>query len=120
MGEIQKIKREALEFRKQKNYSKALKLYSDLWNSHRESCNEWDGWGLATCLRKLGNAGEALEICRCVYQGKPDFEAGNNLYAWCIYDTEIKKEKEQIQEDENKFFKAANAILNLTQRFAGT
>lgn len=114
MSEIQKIKKEALEFRKQGRYSEALKLYNDLWSNHRDSCNEWEGWGYANCLRKLGNSEEALEICRAIYQKKPDFEAGNNLYAWCIYDTEIKREKEQIQEDENKFFKAVNAIQDLT------
>jgi len=116
MNEIQQIKKEALELRKQARYSEALKLYNDLWSKYLDSCNEWEGWGYATCLRKLGNSEEALEICRAIYQKKPDFEAGNNLYAWCIYDIEIKKEKEQIQEDENSFIKAANAILNLTKQ----
>jgi tetratricopeptide (TPR) repeat protein len=116
MSEIQKIKKEALELRKQGRYSEALKLYNDLWANHGESCNEWEGWGFATCLRKLGNSEEALEICRTIYQNKPDFEAGKKLYAWCVYDTEIKKDNEQIKKDENKFFKAANAILTLTQQ----
>ena len=116
MSEIQKIKKEALELRKQSRYSEALKLYNDLWANHRESCNEWEGWGFATCLRKLGNSEEALEICRTIYQSKPDFEAGNNLYAWCIYDTEIKQDNEQIKKNEKKYFKAVNAILNLTRQ----
>ena len=116
MSEIQKNKKEALELRKQSRYSEALKLYNDLWANHRESCNEWDGWGLATCLRKLGNPEEALEICCTIYQSKPDFEAGNSLHAWCIYDIEIKKDHEHIKKDENKFFKAVNAIQDLTSQ----
>jgi len=116
MSEIQKIKREASELRKQCRYSEALKLYNDLWTNHRDSCKEWEGWGYATCLRKLGNSEEALEICRTIYQNNPDFEAGKKLYAWCIYDIEIKKDNEHIKKDEKKFFKAANAIQDLTSQ----
>lgn len=116
MSEIQKIKREASELRKQCRYSEAIKLYNDLWTNHRDSCKEWEGWGYATCLRKLGNSEEALEICRTIYQNNPEFEAGKKLYAWCIYDIEIKKDNEHIKKDEKKFFKAANAIQDLTSQ----
>ena len=116
MDEIQEIKQKAQVFRKQKRYSEAVVFYQSLWTENREKCNEWEGWGYATCLRKLDKSEEALEICRDVYQIKPEFKAGKNLYAWCIYDTEIKKDNETIKKDEKNFFKAANAILSLTDQ----
>ena len=91
-------------------------MYEELWSNHRDSCNEWEGWGFATCLRKVGNAERALEICRNMFKIRPNFEAGKNLYAWCIYDTEIKKDNEEIDKDDGKFFKAVNAILELTSQ----
>jgi len=116
MSEIQEIKKTASEFRKNKQYSEALNLYQELWTNHRDVCNEWEGWGFAMCLRKLGDSEKALELCRETYQIKPDFENGKNLYAWCIYDTEIKKDDEQIEKEEKNFFKAANAILKLASQ----
>lgn len=114
MSDIPSLKKNALELRKNKQYSEAVNLYLELWSDHRDACNEWEGWGLATCLRKLGDSEKALEVCREVYQLNSDFQKGNDLYAWCIYDTEIKKNDEQIEKDEKSFFKAANAILDLT------
>ena len=116
MNEFLEIKRRATEFRKSESYPEASNLYRDLWINHRDACNEWDGWSYATCLRKLGDSVKALEICREVYQKHPKFENGNNLYAWCIYDTEIKKSDEDIDNDRKSFFKAASAILELTSQ----
>ncbi len=114
MDEIQEIKKNAQAYRKQERYNDAVDLYRELWTEYRERCHEWEGWGYATCLRKLGNSEEALDICRAIYQTKPEFKAGKDLYAWCIYDTEIKKDNEQIKKDEGKFYKAVSAIKNLT------
>ncbi|NLD35867.1 MAG: cold shock domain-containing protein [Desulfatiglans sp.] len=116
MNDIPEIRKRASELRKTENYTEAASLYGELWLDHREVCNEWDGWGYATCLRKTGNSEMALEICREVYKEHPKFEKGNDLYAWCIYDTEIKKSDEDIKKDEKSFYKAANAILELTQQ----
>ena len=116
MDEVQEIKQNAQAYRKQERYNDAVDLYRELWTEHRERCNEWEGWGYAICLRKLGNSEKALEICRAVYQTKPEFKAGKNLYAWCIYDTEIKKDNEQIKKDEGKFYKAVSAIQELTSQ----
>lgn len=114
MKDALETKKAALELRKKGQYSEALNLYRELWSNHREVCNEWDGWGFASCLRKLGDSYKALEICRNVYQTHPDFDNCKNLYAWCIYDTEIKKNDDQIKKEAQIFFKAANAILDLT------
>lgn len=114
MDKVQEIRQKAQTFRKQKRYSEAVDLYQALWTEHRDKCNEWEGWGYATCLRKLGKPEAALEICRTVYQIKPEFKVGKNLYAWCIYDIEIKKDNETIRNNEKNFFRAVNAILNIT------
>jgi len=116
MDEVNKIKQKAQAYLKQENYNDAVDLYRELWTERRDRCNEWQGWGYAKCLSKLGNLEEALEICREVYQTKPEFKAGRNLYAWCIYHLEIKKDNEQIKKDESKFFKAVNAIQDLTSQ----
>lgn len=113
MNKIPELKKRATELRKSESYTEASSLYRDLWLNHRDACNEWEGWGYATCLRKLGDSIKALEICREVYQAHPKFEKGNNLYAWCIYDTEIKKSDEDIN-NKKSFLKAASAILELT------
>ena len=68
MKDVLETKKAALELRKKKRYPEALNLYQELWYNHRDACNEWEGWGLATCLRKLGEPEKALEICRNVYQ----------------------------------------------------
>ncbi len=114
MDDIQEIRQNAQAFRKQKRYGEAVGLYQALWTEHRDKCNGWDGWGYATCLRKLGKSETALEICRTVYKMEPDLEPGKNLYAWCIYDTEIKKDNDTIKNNEKNYFKAVNAIINLT------
>ena len=114
MDEVQEIRQNAQAFRKQKRYSEAVCLYQTLWTEHRDKCNEWEGWGYASCLRKLGKSETALQICREVYQIKSDFKAGKDLYAWCVYDTEIKKDNEEIKNKEKSFFEAVNAILKLT------
>jgi len=116
MDEVSELKKKASELRKIGQFSDAQILYQTLWAHHRDECNEWDGWGFATCLRKLGDSEKALEICRNVYQTNPDFENGKNLYAWCIYDTEIKKDDDQIKRAEKTFFKASKAILKLTMQ----
>lgn len=114
--DIRQQKQKASYLRKQKQFDAALELYKDLWLNHRSDCNEWEGWGYATCLRKSGRVDEAIDVCREVYKIKSDFEAGNNLYAWCVYDTEIKKDIEQIKEDERIFIKAVESIFKLVKQ----
>jgi len=108
------LKQKATDLRKQGNLSAALEEYQTLYQNHRDVCNEWDLWGYAFCLRKLARSQEALGICRETYRKYADFEHIKSLYAWCIYDTEIKKASEDIQANERVFFKAASGILQLT------
>lgn len=116
MMDIRKLSTDAGNFRKQGNYSEALQLYETLWTQHKEQCGEWEGWGYAYCLRKVGRSQEALDVCRWVYQMKPEFEHNTSLYGWCIYDLEFKgKSDEDLHHDEARFFKAANAVVQLTK-----
>lgn len=110
MEDIQNIKKQADEYRKAKNYTEALPLYKNLWDNYRDSCNEWDGWGYAFCLRHLKEYQSSLDICREVYKIKPDFEQIKGLYAWCIYYTEIAVTNVT---NESNFFKAGEGILRL-------
>lgn len=115
MNNVTEMKQQASALRKQQKYEEAVALYRVLWQEHREQCDEWDGWGYAHSLRKLGRSQEALDICREAYPLKPDFDYLRNLYAWCIYDLEIKRDDAQIEQNEGRFLKAANAILQLVE-----
>ncbi len=116
MGEtidFQLVKTDADNYRKNKQYEQALPLYKQVWESGWEQSREWTGWGYAFCLRKLDNPVDALEICREVYKINPEMDYNRSLYAWCIFDAELKIDNSAIKEDENRFFKAADAILKL-------
>jgi tetratricopeptide (TPR) repeat protein len=111
--EYNTVKQQADQLRKAKNYAKALPLYKQLWEEFRESCNEWDGWAYALCLKQQKNYKQALDVCREVYKARPDFDAIKGVYAWCIYYTEISVEK---VEDETRFFRAGEGIVRLSKQ----
>jgi len=113
MPDFNEIKTKADDFRKAKNYAVALPLYENLWKNFKKQCSKWDGWGYAFCLQKLEKYQEALNVCREVYPSNKDFEQIKSVYGWCIYYTEIKVDK---VDDENKFLKAANGILQLSNQ----
>lgn len=113
MSDFETIKKQATDFRRAKDYEKALPLYKQLWEEHKESCNEWEGWGYAFCLKHLKDYQKALEVCREVYPLNKDFENIKGVYAWCIYYTEIAL---KVINDEPKFFKAAEGILKLSKQ----
>jgi tetratricopeptide (TPR) repeat protein/cold shock CspA family protein len=113
MADVNELKQQASELRKQKAYQEASEIFKILWEEHRDQCNEWDGWGYAYSLRKLGNISLACEVSIEVYEKWPEFEHIRSLSAWCIYDTEIKKDIEEIKQSESNFFEAVNKIINL-------
>ena len=109
---FQSLKKEADDFRKNKNYSSAQSLYKKLWEEYREQCNEWEGWGYAYCLKQAKEYKLGLNICREIYKIKPDFKHNNSVYSWCIYHTEVKKK----QNNEEDLLKAGGAILKLCEQ----
>ncbi|MCB0538090.1 MAG: hypothetical protein KDE33_11265 [Bacteroidetes bacterium] len=113
MPTFQEIKTQAEQHRNSKNYAEALPLYQEIWENHRENCGKWEGWAYAFCKSKLGLHSEALELCREIYPNNKDFEQIKGLYAWSIYYTEI---KDNEIKDEARFFKAAQAITQLTKQ----
>jgi tetratricopeptide (TPR) repeat protein len=110
------LKQQANDLRKQGDYDAALVIYESLWQEHRADSNEWDAWGYGSCLRKLGRTIDALNLCREVFPGHKDFGPIRNLYAWCIYDSEMKKDDADIQAGEAGFLRAAKAITDLTKQ----
>jgi len=106
------IRQNADALQSEKRYADALSLYRSLWEGYREKCNEWDGWRYAFCLKQLKNYREALDVCRETYKLNRGFEPVKGLYAWCIYYTEITS---QVA-DEARFFRAAEAITNLSKQ----
>lgn len=115
MIDFQTLKKQADELRKAKKYAEALPLYQKLWEEYQESCSEWEGWGYAFCLKQQKQYAKALEVSREVYKLNHNFENIKNVYAWAIYFTEISIDKIQ---DENKFLKAAEAIVKLSKQDA--
>ncbi len=113
MTDFTTLKNQAESHRKNKNYTEAIPLYKKLWEEYRENCDEWIGWGYAYCLSQQKNYEAALDICRKVYKMNSNFKLLRNLYAWCVYYTEIAVDKVK---NEQQFFKAGNAIINLTEK----
>lgn len=113
MSTVTDIKAEALNHFKAMMYDKALPLFQDLWEYHRDECNEWEGWRYAVCLKNSKRYNDALNVCRDVYKLNPKFENIKGTYAWCIYYSEIALEKIS---SETNLFKAGEGILKLSRQ----
>jgi len=116
MTDIYALKQQASDLRKQKKYRDALELFKVLWEDHRDQCNEWDGWEYAYSLRKVGEAFLACKVSEEVYEQYPEFDRIRCLLAWCIYDSEIKKDIEDVQQNESNYFEAVNKIIDLVDQ----
>lgn len=108
------MKERAETLRRDKQYAEALAAFDDLLNLYPDQARERERWGKAYCLRALGRQSEALNLCREVYRSHPEFAPNRNLYGWCVYDLEIKPAREGEPADVKTFFKAAEAITQLT------
>jgi tetratricopeptide (TPR) repeat protein len=113
MTNVMEMKEQASTLRKQGDYEEAINLFRVLWDEHRDQCNEWDGWGYAFSLRKLGRSQEALEVCRKALLFNPNLDHLTSLYGWCLYDVEIKRTDAEVQQHEGRFLEAAEEILQL-------
>ena len=113
MATVDEIKTQAVKFFKAKQFAEAFPLYKELWEEHRDDCNEWEGWRYAVCLKHSKDYKSALKFCREVYKIKPTFENIKGTYAWCIYYTEISIEKIN---NESNLFKAGEGIIKLSKQ----
>lgn len=116
MNDVYELKQQAHNLRKQKSFNQAIEIYKDLWENHSEDCDEWVGWGYAYSLRKIGDFANACQVSQQVCEKWPDFDYNQNLLALCIYDLEINKDNNEIQQNEPGFFEAVSRVLNLTKQ----
>ena len=58
------LRTRARQLRKEGAYESAVPLFRQLWN--RDEPDPWDGWGLAFCLRRLGEPREAARVCKAI------------------------------------------------------
>ena len=116
MTDIYALKQQASELRKKGAFQEAVNQFKILWKEHRDQCNEWDGWGYAYSLRKVGEASLACKVSEEVHEQYPEFDRIRGLLAWCIYDSEIKKDVEYIKQNESIYFEAVNKIINLVDQ----
>jgi thioredoxin-like negative regulator of GroEL len=56
---IHEQKEKAKELLRSEKFEQALPLFQMIWETEK---NEWNGYYLAQCLRKLENYGEAAEL----------------------------------------------------------
>lgn len=113
MNDIADMKQQASALREQGKHREAVALFRTLWEEHRDQCNEWDGWGYAFSLRKLGHGPEALQVCREALPLNPSLDRLASLCGWCLYDVEMKRSDAEVQQDEPRFLEAAEEILQM-------
>ncbi len=109
-------KEQASALRKDKRYAEALAGYEQILTQFPDEATEWERWGKADCLRRLDRQQEALEVCRDIYRTHPGFVQNRNLYGWCVYDLEVRPVQGADPADSKTFFKAAEAIVQLTKQ----
>ncbi len=114
-ADLRELRRKAQELRKGRRIEEALPFYSVIWEQHRGNANEWDGWGFAFCLKHVGHYEQSLAVCHEVEQEWPEFGPIRNVHAWCLYYLYAKKEREEIADNPQEFFGAANEIVRLTE-----
>ncbi len=112
MSEISEQLKKAFQLRKDKRPGEAIAIYQPLWPQHAATFGEWDGWSYGQCLKELKRYSEALEICRQLYPRFKTAEMILQLYAWCIYYTELAGVKQPA--DKAAYLKVLNAIVQLS------
>jgi tetratricopeptide (TPR) repeat protein len=117
MDDNRRIMEEAAMLRKQERYDEAISLVEPIWSKNRGTMTKWDCWNYALCLKKVGHIEQALEVCQHTHAVDASFRYNNNLYAWCIYETEIKgKQPSDVAHDEVKFTSSVHKIAQLTEQ----
>ncbi len=102
---------EASQYRRNKQYKTALQIYREEWDKDPQQFNEWDGWSYAYSLKQMKLFQEALEVCRQLYSRYKHSQFINNLYAQCIFYTQIKvKDTPNLSVQK----KAVRAMVNLS------
>lgn len=108
----------AIALCKQEQFDEAIELFKPIWQQDTRAMSKFDLWNFARALKKSGDLEHALDVCRYTYKVEPSFKRNNDLYAWCIYELEIKgkQPEEAASEMQERFEKAANAIITLSKQ----
>lgn len=118
MTDFRTLKDQAETLRRDKQYGQALTAFEEVLNLYPDQAGVRERWGKAYCLRALGRQRESLDLCREIYRLHPEFNPNRNLYGWCVYDLEIKPAREGEPAEGKTFFRAAEAITQLTAQEA--
>jgi tetratricopeptide (TPR) repeat protein len=117
MADNRQIMEEAAVLRKQDRHDEAILLFEPVWSENRETMTKWDCWNYGLCLKRVGQIEQALEVCQYTHSLDASFRYNNNLYAWCIYETEIKgKRPSDVAHDEVRFTSSVHKIVQLTEQ----
>lgn len=105
---LQELKAEATRLKEDQDFKEALPLYIKIWDLER---NEWNGYRLAQCHRKIGNFDDAKEIYDFFETNFPTFKPILNEKLWLTYTEKIKDwENSNLIED-------AEILLSQTNQY---
>lgn len=99
-------KKKANEYRKNKDYAKAIPLYEVLW---QESADAFDGAGLLCCYRKTGLFDKALTLSKELSKKHSGFNWAANEICWTLIQGRLQKFSKETPLEE--IIKTANTVL---------
>lgn len=108
----EEIRNQANQARKIADWNKAESMFRRLHEEFVASFGAWDGWGWAQSLYKQRKYSDALEACRITYRLDPQLGPNRTLYAWTIWQLELKDADAPLHDLE----KAAHGILKLVKQ----
>lgn len=111
---MESTREKAKEYRKSKEFSKAIKLYKELWDIRQERFDMWLGWEYAYCLKQTGNIEQAIKVCKETYLKYRDFNYNKLLLCWCIYEKYINNIDNIDKKNIEQYLERANFIINNT------
>ncbi|HQK36972.1 MAG TPA: tetratricopeptide repeat protein [Bacteroidales bacterium] len=93
--EFADLRKKASDLRKQGAWEEALACYEELTFRFADDCTEWEYWGQAYCLFKLGKYREAETFCRSYLEKEEMFQPLGNVLAWALYCQYLRNEQEE-------------------------
>jgi cold shock CspA family protein len=110
--ETTSLLQQAFQLRKEKKPEAAIAVYEPIWHNEPKAFGAWEGWSYGQCLRELRRYTDALEVCRTLYRRQIKNDMLDQLYAWCIYYTQLAGDQQPANYALYK--KAVEAILQLS------
>ena len=107
------------------NYEKSKALFQGLYQGTKD---QWDGWGLARSLNKLGDYAKAEEISKEVYDSFSDFKYIKSQYAMSLFMNRMRKNSPNYnsahsertfelifncETGDNRFWTSSNMLVDL-------